>query len=184
MQWPRRRHPPALDFDFHPRDARTNAFGWLLIIVSVAFAADVGWSYASVRQALALRTLEITAFTKAAKADSRPTESYQPKNADREVAFARDTVRRISFPWNDLFKALGRSAVNEVSLLSVEPGSAGGAIQLTGEALDFAALLTYLARLEGNRDFQSVGLIRHEIKRDEPRRPVFFVVTASWKAGQ
>lgn len=150
----------------------------MLLLAAFAYTADVGWSYFKVRSALETRMAELAALP---KPGPEAVKTYEPRNVEREIAFAHATIYRIALPWNDLFKALGTSSVEEVELLSVEPDPDAGTVQVTAEAKDLPAMLTYVARLESNKYFRSVGLTRHEIKRTEPRRPVSFAMVAAWR---
>ena len=93
-------------------------------------------------------------------------------------------VRRLKpaiFKRYEFFKALSTSNVEDVDLLSVEPNIDSGTVQVTAEAKDLPAMLTYLARLESNKHFRSVGVTHHEIKRNDPLRRVSFTVVVSWR---
>ncbi|MBI1905700.1 MAG: PilN domain-containing protein [Rhodocyclales bacterium] len=149
--------------------------------MAIAYTADVAWTYVKVHGAIEDRATVAAAVPGTLRLASDQGRSYEPKNPERELAFAQTTIYRIAFPWNNLFKALGSSGVDEVSLLGVEPDVDGGTVEVTGEAKNFPALLTYVAYLEGNDQFRAVNLTRHEIRRNDPRRPVFFSVTVAWK---
>lgn len=200
MRWLRRRPGAALSFEFQPQQPRA-ATGWLLLVIAGVLAADAAWSYAEVRSQTddALRRLA-----------EKPRESqapqkllYQPRDAEREAAFARGVITRIALPWNDLFQALDETQIEEVQLLAVEPDPETRTVRITAEARDIPAMLTYVARLESITYFRSVSLLQQELKREvarmvQPvrgpqtiaRRPtapsgpanaVSFVVSASWK---
>lgn len=172
---------PRLDFEYQPRRRDARWAAWLLLLVAAAFAGDVGWSYVKVRRALDDRAAEAAFLQRKTRAQSDQPRPYQPKDAERELVFAQATIHKIALPWNDLFKALGSSTVDEISLLSIEPDAGAGTLEVTGEAKDFPALLTYVARLEANSYFRAVRLTRHEIRHNEPKRPVFFAIVAAWK---
>jgi len=179
MRWLRKSGPARLDFDFEPHPARMRPAGWLLWIVAIAFSADVGWSYVKTRETLHARTQELAA----APAGNRPATTqklYEPKDVEREVSFARATVHKIAMPWSELFRELSASAVAGVSLLSIQPDPEGRVLRLSGQAETIPAMLTYVARLESNKYFPSVALVRHELKNEEPQRPVSFLVVATW----
>lgn len=175
MRWPRSTSLPPLDLEYEPRP-RSRWAAWSLLLVAVAYAADVGWSYAKVKQDLDARAAELASLPMRAQ-EAR----YEPGNLEKELAFARATIHRIALPWNELFRALGTSKVEGVDLLSVEPEIDSGTVRVTAEAKDLTAMLAYLARLESNRHLRSVGVTRHEIRASEPRRPVLFTVVASWR---
>ncbi len=178
MRWPRKT-PGRLDFEFAADIRRGGMAAWLLLIVGLLFAADVGRSYLALRENQATVATRITDLP-APRVSSMPPP-YEPKDVEREISLARTILQRIALPWNALFKALGESQTEGVVLLSVEPDADAGQLQLTAVAQDVPAMLTYLARLETNRHLSRSVITHHEITKNEPRFPVYFVVSAAWK---
>jgi hypothetical protein len=175
MQWRRSSSPPPLDLEYESR-SQSHWAAWLLLSLAFAYAADVGWSYLKVNRAINDRTAELASLPKRALA-----ERYEPRNLEKELAFARATIHKIALPWNELFRALSASNVEGVDLLSVEPEIDSGAVRIIAEAKDIPAMLTYLSRLETNKHFGRVGATRHEVKTNEPGRPILFTVVAAWR---
>ena len=175
MRWQLNSSLPPLGLEYQLRP-RSRWAAWSLLLLAVAYTADVGWSYLKVKDALAARTAELASLPK-----PRQIERYEPRNLENELAFARATIHKIALPWNELFKALSTSNVEGVDLLSVEPEIDSGTVRVIAEAKDLTAMLTYLSRLESNKYFRSVRVTRHEIKGNDPRRPVLFTVVASWR---
>lgn len=180
MHWPPKPGMSRLHFEFQPPRERLGAAGWALWFVAIAFASDVAWSYVQTREALEQRMQTLKAFATSAAAEPQP-KLYQPKDVEREVAFARTAIHRLALPWRELFKAISSNAVEDVAVLSIEPDANSGVLQISAEAKDIPAMLTYVARLEANPYFPTVALARHELKRGEARQPVTFVVVATWK---
>jgi hypothetical protein len=181
MRWLPEPAPPRLAFQFAADRRRMRRAGWLLWAVAAAFAVDVGASYMKTRDALSLRTEELTAAHGAVPA-APERKDYKPKDVEREVSFARTTVHRIALPWADLFRALSASAVDGVVLAGIQPDAESGLVRVQAEADNMPAMLTYVARLEANPYFRNVALVRHEIRPDQPRRPVAFLVAAGWNS--
>jgi hypothetical protein len=171
-----------LDLDYQRTGSRSPWAAWVLLAVAVAFATDLGLSYATVRSQLAAREAQLVKLS-----PERPAVATASKrqvdiaDLQRELVAAQGIINRLAIPWNDLFNALEAANTENVSLLTVEPEPDSGILLLTGEAKNFPALLTYIARLENNKFFGKVGLTKHEIRRDEPQRPLFFSVSAAWK---
>lgn len=99
----------------------------------------------------------------------------------RDVRFAEQVVQRLSLPWDELFAAIESASGDRIALLGVEPDSQRGEVRLTGEAADYKALLAYLGRLSQPGRLSGVHLVRHEIKADDPQRPLTFIVAAGWR---
>jgi hypothetical protein len=67
-----------------------------------------------------------------------------------------------------------------VAILSIQPDMQTGLLRIEGEAKDYAAVLTMVARLRTTEPFSEVFLLRHEIKRDDPQHPVGFTMSMRW----
>lgn len=180
MPWPHKPAPARLDFEFQPRPPRAWA-SWLLLAVALAFTADVAGDYFTVRNALRDTAAELReAAHVSAAGDTDARRAYQPSDVQHEMAFARSAIYRIAFPWEEMFKALGNGREDNVALLDVHPDTETRTVQITAEARDLPAMLTYIARLEHDHYFQRVELLHHEIERDRPRQPVGFTLAATW----
>jgi hypothetical protein len=156
-----------LDIDF-VRERRGAAWaGPLLFAIALAVAADAGWTYLRLRESL--------------QADQGRLAAAKPRAAPRkvaaeEVAAARETVQRLSLPWNQLFGALESAASPQVALLSVEPDPRSGKVTISGDSKDYLAALTYVLNLRRAEGLSNVQLVRHEQKGND----VSFSVSASW----
>lgn len=171
-----------LDLDYQQFSPRSAWAGWVLLAMVVVFATDLGLSYAAVRSRLAVKEAELVKISRERPAVMTASRrQVDIADLQRELTFAQGIINRLAIPWNDLFDALEAANTDSVALLTVEPEPDSGALQLTGEAKDFPALLTYISRLESNKFFGKVGLTRHEIRRIDPQRPLFFTVSAAWK---
>jgi hypothetical protein len=54
-------------------------------------------------------------------------------------------------------------------------------VTITGDSKDYLAALTYVLNLRRAEGLADVQLVRHEQKSDDPRRPMSFAISASWK---
>ena len=163
-----------IDLDFVAR-SRAPWAGRVLLAVAVAFSADVALSY---RQAQSvLEATEALASRSEARAPQRRA------SAD-EVAQVRETLARLSLPWDKLFGALESAASERVALLAVEPDSKTGTVLISGDSKDYLAALSYVLELSHSDSLSKVQLVRHEMKANDPQRPVAFTVTARWNGAQ
>lgn len=150
--------------------------GAYALVASLAFAIHMAVQYWSLREAVAL---EEARLARAAKRAPQPA-AQQPIDA-QEYAFARDTIQRLTTPWNPLFRALEAARTDRVTLLSIEPNMESRTVTVTGESKDYLATLTYVARLSEQEPLKRVHLVRHDTRRDAPRRPVVFAISAGWR---
>ena len=64
----------------------------------------------------------------------------------------RETVQRLSLPWDELFSALESAASDKVALAGIEPDPRNGTVTISGDSKDYLAALSYvlnLSRTEG-----------------------------------
>lgn len=80
--------------------------------------------------------------------------------------------------WDILLDALEAAADDNVTLLSLTPGTRE--IVITGEAAGLDAALDYARRLQTQGAFSHAHLAKYEQVRDHPRQPVQFTVLADW----
>lgn len=81
--------------------------------------------------------------------------------------------------WESLLGALENAADDSITLLALEPSSRE--TRITGEAKDIGASLNYAKRLQSAPVFADVYLVKHEIIREHPYRPVRFALLAQWR---
>lgn len=170
-----------LELDFL-RTRRPPAWAsFVLLALAMAFAGDIGWSYRNLSADVEQMEARL-ATSSSLERNARP-DSIRPI-AREEHAFARETVRRLSTPWERLFGALEGAQTEHVALLAIEPDAEIGTVNLQGEGKDYLAVLTYVARLGEEKGLRRVHLVQHEIRRGAPQRAVGFTISASWKEGR
>ncbi|HWA38663.1 MAG TPA: PilN domain-containing protein [Burkholderiales bacterium] len=145
----------------------------VLMLLALAFTADVGVSFIQVHREVKKNEISL------AKLDPR---SYKPaRNATaEEVAAARDTLARLSMPWDRLFGALESAANDQVALLAIQPDPKAGTVLISGDSKDYLAALTYVLNLSRTDALAAVQLARHEVKPDA--KAVGFSISAQWGA--
>jgi hypothetical protein len=167
---------PSLDFEFVERRG-AGWIGWALLVIGALFVADLARTYFTLRN-------EVPRIEARLTAENRTLPSEKPaRNAAtaEELTEARAVVARFAAPWPALFAAIEASRIDEVSLLTIEPEASSGHVVITGEARNYLAVLTYVARLEAQAGLGRVHLARHEVRETEPRRPVAFSISARWR---
>ena len=165
----------AIKLDFSRRRVAPAWMAPLLLAVAVAFAGDVGFS-----------TLKsISHIRKDERTLARITpHSYgaAKRAAPEEIAAARETMQRLSTPWDKLFSALEGAASDQVALLSIEPDAKARTVTISGDSKDYLAALTYVLNLGRSDALSHVQLARHEIRLNDPQKSVGFSVSANWSA--
>jgi len=114
---------------------------------------------------------------------SHPISEQAARAQLLEIKQANQVVRQLSQPWNALFREVETSGGNGVALLSMEPDLQSGTVKIGGEAKDLNALLKYVRQLASGKVFRSVHLQNHQIRQDDPEKPLRFSLLATWKVG-
>lgn len=169
-----------LQLEFLQRHRPGGWASWALAAVALAFAFDVGRTWYVLRTEIAQREARLLNTTKT-PSKRHLIKVSAPPIRDGELVAARDTIRRLSIPWDRLFDALEAAQTERSSLLSIEPDVAGRAVILTGEAANYLAVLSYVANLETRKFFSYAYLAKHEVRANDPQRPVAFTISAAWR---
>ncbi|MBW8906555.1 MAG: PilN domain-containing protein [Betaproteobacteria bacterium] len=161
-----------IELDFIRRAQRSRWAGRVLLAVAIGLAGDMAFSYAGL-----LRSVKENESIVARAQPGKPPAA--PASAE-EVALARDTVERLALPWPKLFAALEAAASDQVALLAIEPDTKSGTVKISGDSKDYLAALGYVLNLSQADTLSHVQLVRHEVRQNDPQRPVSFSISAAW----
>jgi len=164
-----------LEIDFAGRARRSPWAGRILALVALALCADVALSY---------RELSASLERKQSLAQAQPRAVPARKVSPEEIAAVRDTVERLSLPWDRLFGALESAASAEVALLGIEPDPKAGTVVISGDSKNYLAVLNYVLALGRADTLEKVQLVRHEAKANDSRGAVNFAVSAAWRGAR
>ena len=67
-----------------------------------------------------------------------------------------------------------------MALLAIEPDTKSGTVKISGDSKDYLAALTYVLNLSRSDALSKVELVRHEVKQNDPQKPVSFSIQAAW----
>ncbi len=163
-----------LQLDFVAEKRSSPWLGWLLLGIAGFIAVDTGVSYHVARSTAKEAEALLAQRLPAGRAPARATPA--------EVAEVRESVQRLSMPWDSLFVALESAASENVTLSAIEPDTRAGTVTIQGDGKDYLAALTYVLNLSRTEGLERVQLVRHEQKANDPKGPVTFAVSAAWSA--
>src|SRR3954465_9828562 len=161
-----------IELDFIRRAQRARGGGRCLLAGAIGLAGDRAFSYAGL-----LRSVKENESIVARAQPGKPPAA--PPSAE-EVGLARDTVERLALPWPKLFAALEAAASDQVALLAIEPDTKSGTVKISGDSKDYLAALGYVLNLSQADTLSHVQLVRHEVRQNDPQRPVSFSISAAW----
>ncbi len=176
---------PAIAIDFK-KSARAERFSAVLLLAG-GFVLAVGGAFLFSIEAdienLDAQKSEISKMMR--RAPSKVAASGRDnREVQLEVRIANGVIEQMVIPWDRLFDRMESAADEEIALLSIQPDAANRMVRINGEAKSFAAMLDYSRRLEGTDLLTSVFLMSHEIKTQDPQKPVAFALSANWSERQ
>ncbi|HEX6004992.1 MAG TPA: PilN domain-containing protein [Burkholderiales bacterium] len=173
-----------LDLDFLRTRPESPWIRWVLLAAALAFTADLAASYSNAHNRLVRSEETLLALRHGPDgAISAPLPASRTADPD-EIKIARDTVQRLSTPWDKLFRALESSANDKVALLSIDPEARTGTVLISGEAADYRAALEYVSQLGRAGALERPHLVHHERSTRGPGEHVRFTVSAAWREAQ
>lgn len=169
-----------MTLDFRRDMSRWRNSGTWLLIFGVCAATAVGMGYTETKRQLVQSRHDASSLL---QADAPPVAEQSDSDKTQlaaEIKHAAGIVQQLSLDWNQLFRAVQLSAGAQVALLSIQPDAVKQVIRITGEARDMDAMLEYVTRLRRQHALAQVILTNHEIKAQDPDKPVQFSISAKW----
>lgn len=166
----------ALQLDFVASRRRGRAPGYAVLAFSLALAGTMLWKFTEVQQQL--RRIE------AAEAMLAAPRAVQRQRPEAEIRGAQAAVRQLALPWGELIDSLERASTREVALLTIQPDAQNRLLRLTAETRQQELMLEYLRRLNATGSFADVHLLSHQVREDDPRRPLHFSVQAAFRSAR
>lgn len=168
-----------LELDYQqPANPPRKTAAWVLLLVGVAMLVEMGVSYDRLQNDREGMNREIR--TSGIRLDVPIRVRAEHQFTDKDFAQARLIIDRLAIPWDSFFAGIESVTKQNVAILSFEPDVQTGLLTIQGEAKDYAAVLTLVARLRMTKPFTEVFLLRHESKRDDPQHPVDFTMSMRW----
>lgn len=172
----------ALHLDFERPAGQGRAWGTILLAIGAVLGSWVVLEYRDAGDEVARWEDKLSDTRRLAK---RSLPSFAVEEAPtaalaQELKDANVVLDRLALPWDPLFADIEAAVVPDVALLGVQPDPRARVVNLEGEARDLKALLTFLARLDAAPGLTDAHLTRHEIRMNDPNRPIAFTIQARW----
>jgi len=164
-----------LELDFVAAPRRAAWPGVLLLVAALLVAGELWQRYRELRlESERLATAHGLVATPRGAARPLPRERL-----DEEAKSAEAVARQLALPWARLVETLESAATPEVAVLVLQPDAQSRALRLVAEARHRGAMFDYLKRLSEAPALAEVHIVSHQVRMDEPQRPIQFAVQAA-----
>jgi hypothetical protein len=168
-------HRLELDYVAPPRRARWP--GIAVLALSFVVAAGVVGRYRDAQRELSA----LEAAQGLVNIDRATTKAIPRERIDEEAKMVNEVVRQLGLPWAKMIAAVEKASTGDVVVLQLQPEAQQRLLRLTAEAKNREAMLGYVRRLGEDRALGEVHLVRHEVRLDQPGRPIQFAVQAAMR---
>ena len=168
----------ALTLDFVRTPRRAVWLGTALLLVGAIVLGMVANYERALADQIILADARLAILSKGSQA--KPVQPVNAEAQQQEIRRANEILQQLATPWRALFNTVEDSNQKEIALLAIQPDAGKRVLRLAGEAKNFDALLAYIARLEQSPMLSQVYLSSHELRVQDPQKPVRFALVANW----
>jgi hypothetical protein len=171
--------PPLISVDFSGRRRPLTLAGVLLLIAGALATAAACVEYRRLDASRAGLELKLAAANRRVHRD--PAQDVRNAGLSEE---AGHVARELGTSWTPLLAELegaSHDSASDIALLSVEPDEAKHVVHISGESRDLPRVLAYLGRLQSSALLRYPMIDSHEVRTDDPQRPVRFALSAEWR---
>ena len=170
----------SVSLDFAARRRPVTLAGAALLLLGIGAATTTYLQYRHLESRRAVLELKLDAALRRAHRDPATDLRAQGMSAE-----AGRLAQELGTPWTALLAELEAASTdsnNQVAVLSIEPDHAKRLVRITGESRDLPTALAYVQRLQQSTLLRYPMLDSHDVKNDDPQRPVRFALSAEWRA--
>lgn len=156
--------------------------GYAVMVLGMIVLAGVLYQFDAAMNEVAYWDLRIASMDRRIQRKTAPQASsaHERPEVKREIRKANAVMSELDLPWGALFDSIEYASGHDVALLSIQPDPSSRKMRIGGEAKNIPAMLDFVGALEREPALKDAYLLKYEIKRDDPHRPVTFFISASW----
>lgn len=174
------RNAPSVELNFVARRRPVTLASAALLLLGAGATAASYIEYRQLEGHRAALELRLDAALRSAHRD--PATDLRAQGLSAE---AGRIAQELGTPWTELLaelEAASGASTNQVAVLSIEPDHSKRLVHITGESRDLPTALAYVERLQKSTALRYPMLDSHDLKTDDPQRPVRFSLSAEWRA--
>jgi hypothetical protein len=174
---------PPVRLDFVRPRVRVTLIGAFLLVSGGAAIVLTLMEYRALDERRAGLELKLDQTLRRSQRDSQLDSLGGPHTAHLTSEATR-VATELGTPWTSLLlelEAASRDTQGQVAVLSIEPDHEKHRVRISGESRSLPLALAYVERLQKTHALRYPMLDSHEVKADDPERPVRFALTADWE---
>ena len=165
----------ALRLDY-VADGRSSRTGMAILFSGILVLSGAAWHYIDVVR----RADYQEAILSGVRHVSRKPEKIDGARLVSSLKSANEVTEALNRPWNALFVSFESVPHQDVAILAIDPDVRKKVVRIAGEAKSLDALLVYLANLQKSSPFRNVAMQSHQVRNQDPEKPVRFMIQAKW----
>lgn len=173
----------AMELDFIKKRRGTNLAGVLLLVLGLTSAGSAIFGYMHLGQQITASEGASDKLRRLAVRNSERTRLTPEMTLQNQKSMeqAINISKQLAMPWDQLFAALEANKGDHIAILTMQPDPGKQILRITGEAKNFDELLAFVSRLEHTSIFTDTVLSNHEIREQDPDKPIRFGLVSTWK---
>lgn len=172
-----------LELDYQRKPSSITLLGVFICLLAISVLALMVIKYTQVNQESQIAENELHQIETRVNRKTDTTglnETRDPRALAKEIKQANKVLKMLGMRWDGVFSAVSAAQRKDVALLSLAPKPEKRIVKISAEAKNFSVMLDYIKRLEQQSAFGDVNLQSHKIRKQDPQKPVRFVVMADW----
>ena len=149
--------------------------GLLVLAVAIATAGMLVERYRETRLALE----RIDASQGLLGAERPPSRALPRERLQEEAKGAASVLRQLALPWSAIIETVEGAANADIAILQMQPDAQQRQLRLVAVARTQDAMLEYVRTLAAAAALAEPHVVNHQVRTDDPGRPVQFTVQAS-----
>lgn len=172
-----------LSLDYVQPAFRSSWPGLIILTLALFWAGNLIVKYLQTAEDIAAQTQVISdvVVPRNVSMNTEPVRTpAQIQRLKQDIEQANRIIAQLTLPWEELFNAVESAQNRDIALLDIQPDPGTKSLNISGEARNFAALSGYLLRVQSQRCFSNVFLLKHEVQAEDPQHPIRFELKADW----
>lgn len=163
-----------------PKPIHKRLVGMMVFCMALALSAFLAYRHAELSEKLEAQQARLEKSERHARVNNQNYTPAITSTLRSEVEQGNQVIRQIALPWDELFSTIESIPHDYVAVLSIQPDAEGGSVTIAAEAESAVDITEYIEAINESGVLKDAHLINHQVKTQDPQKPVGFTVTATW----